>query len=187
MMNKHSTDTLILFIFTINVLSLVFLGDNSPILGLLNKLISIAGLAWLVNYFYKTLKFKNSSESIDLNQHKDKYIIKNNPNSQFSYLIDTAFSLIKDISHDFEAGIYFFQPDSKLLELKSFTSEIFIDSLPMENNFIEKLNGDNQQNLFYQKDNKEYWNSLFKEETIKGSECVILQPIIINEIGRAHV
>ena len=72
-MNKHSTDTLILFIFTINVLSLVFLGDNSPILGLLNKLISIAGLAWLVNYFYKTLKFKNSSEGIDLNQHKDKY------------------------------------------------------------------------------------------------------------------
>ena len=181
-MNKHSTDTLILFIFTINVLSLVFLGDNSPILGLLNKLISIAGLAWLVNYFYKTLKFKNSSEGIDLNQHKDKYIIKNNPNSQFSDLIDAAFSLIQDISHDFEAGIYFFQPDSKLLELKSFTSEIFIDSLPMENNFIEKLNGDNQQNLFYQKDNKEYWNSLFKEETIKGSECVILQPIIINEL-----
>ena len=182
MMNKHSTDTLILFIFTINVLSLVFLGDNSPILGLFNKLISIAGLAWLVNYFYKTLKFKNSSEGIDLNQHKDKYIIKNNPNSQFSDLIDAAFSLIQDISHDFEAGIYFFQPDSKLLELKSFTSEIFIDSLPMENNFIEKLNGDNQQNLFYQKDNKEYWNSLFKEETIKGSECVILQPIIINEL-----
>ena len=105
-MNKHSTDTLILFIFTINVLSLVFLGDNSPILGLFNKLISIAGLAWLVNYFYKTLKFKNSSEGIDLNQHKDKYIIKNNPNSQFSDLIDAVFSLIKDISHDFEAGIY---------------------------------------------------------------------------------
>ena len=34
--------------------------------------------------FYKTLKFKNSSEGIDLNQHKDKYIIKDNPNSQFS-------------------------------------------------------------------------------------------------------
>ncbi|OUV05317.1 MAG: hypothetical protein CBC40_02725 [bacterium TMED80] len=182
MMNKYSKDTLILFIFTINVLSLVFLGDNSPILGLFNKLISIAGLSWLVNYFYKTLKFKNSSEGIDLNQHKDKYIIKNNPNSQFSDLIDAAFSLIKDISHDFEAGIYFFQPDSKLLELKSFTSEIFIDSLPLENNFIEKLNGDNQQNLFYQKDNKEYWHSLFKEEPIKGSECVILQPIIINEV-----
>ena len=68
---------------------------------------------------------------------KDKYIIKNNPDSQFSDLIDAVFSLIQDISHDFEAGIYFFQPDSKLLELKSFTSEIFIDSLPLENNFIE--------------------------------------------------
>ena len=51
MMNKHSTDTLILFIFTINVLSLVFLGDNSPILGLFNKLISIAGLVMVGKLF----------------------------------------------------------------------------------------------------------------------------------------
>ena len=78
MMNKYSTDTLILFIFTINVLSLVFLGDNSQLLRLFNKLISIAGLPWLIYYYYKTLKFKNSSEGIYLNQHKDKYIIKNN-------------------------------------------------------------------------------------------------------------
>ena len=181
-MNKNFTDTLILFIFTVNVLSLVFLGDNSPILGLFNKLISIAGLSWLINYYYKTLKFKNDSEVTDLSQNKDIYIVKDNPNSQFSYLIDVAFSLIKDISHDFEAGIYFFQPDSKLLELKSFTSEIFIDSLPLENNFIEKLNGNNPQNLFYQKDNKENWHSLFKEKAIKGSECVILQPIIIKKV-----
>ena len=182
MMNKHSTDTLILFIFTINVLLLVFLGDNSPILGLLNKLISIAGLSWLINYYYKILKFKNGYSVIDLDQHKDKYIIKDNPDSQFSDLIDAAFSLIKDVSHDFEAGIYFFQPDSKLLELKSFTSEIFIDSFPLENSFIEKFNGDNPQNLFYQKDNIENWHSLFKEKPIKGSECVILQPIFINEV-----
>tara|TARA_B100000927_G_scaffold145614_1_gene117542 strand:+ start:799 stop:2487 length:1689 start_codon:yes stop_codon:yes gene_type:complete len=181
-MNKHSTDTLILFIFTINVLLLVFLGDNSPILGLLNKLISIAGLSWLINYYYKILKFKNGYSVIDLDQHKDKYIIKDNPDSQFSDLIDAAFSLIKDVSHDFEAGIYFFQPDSKLLELKSFTSEIFIDSFPLENSFIEKFNGDNPQNLFYQKDNIENWHSLFKEKPIKGSECVILQPIFINEV-----
>ena len=182
MMNKHSTDTLILFIFTINVLLLVFLGDNSPILGLLNKLISIAGLSWLINYYYKILKFKNGYSVIGLDQHKDKYIIKDNPDSQFSDLIDAAFSLIKDVSHDFEAGIYFFQPDSKLLELKSFTSEIFIDSFPLENSFIEKFNGDNPQNLFYQKDNIENWHSLFKEKPIKGSECVILQPIFINEV-----
>ena len=182
MMNKHSTDTLILIIFILNVLSLVFLVDNSPLLGLLNKLISIVGLSWLINFFYKTLKFDNYSGGMDLSKDKNRYIIKDNPNSQFSDLIDAAFSLIKDISHDFEVGVYFFQPDSKLLELKSFTSEIFIDALTLENSFIEKLNGNNPQNLFYQKDNKEYWNSLFKEEPIKGSECVILQPIIINEI-----
>ena len=76
MMNKNATDTLILLIFTINVLSLVFLGDKSPLLGLFNKLISIAGLSWLINYYYKILKFRNSSGAIDLNQGKDNYIIK---------------------------------------------------------------------------------------------------------------
>ena len=182
MMNKYSTDTLILLIFTLNILSLVFLGDNRPVLKLFNKLISIAGLSWLINYYYKTLTFNNRSGDINLYEHKDKYIIKDNPNSQFSDLIAAAFSLIKDISPDFEAGVYFFQPDSKLLELKSFTSKIFIDSLPLENNFIEKLNGDNPQNLFYQRDNKEYWHSLFKEKPIKGSECVILQSIIMRDV-----
>ncbi len=182
MMNKHSTDTLILIIFILNVLSLVFLVDNSPLLGLLNKLISIVGLSWLINFFYKTLKFDNYSGGMDLSKDKNRYIIKDNPNSQFSDLIDAAFSLIKDISHDFEVGVYFFQPDSKLLELKSFTSEIFIDALTLENSFIEKLNGNNPQNLFYQKDNKEYWHFLFKETPVKGSECAILQPIIINEV-----
>ena len=181
-MNKHSTDTLILLIFTINVLSLVFLSDNSPLLGLFNKLISIAGLPWLINHYYRTLKLKNSFGGTYLNHDKDKYIIKDNPSSQFSDLIDAAFLLIKDISHDFEVGVYFFQPDSKLLEIKSFTSEIFIDSLPLENNFIKKVNSDIPQYLFYQKDNKEYWHSLFKENTIKGSECAIFQPITINEM-----
>ena len=73
MMNKYSTDTLVLFIFAINVLSLIFLADNSPVLGLFNKLISIAGLSWFINYYYKILKFKNGSVGTDLNQHKDKY------------------------------------------------------------------------------------------------------------------
>ena len=61
-------------------------------------------------------------------------------------------------------------------------TKIFIDSFPLENSFIEKFNGDNPQNLFYQKDNIENWHSLFKEKPIKGSECVILQPILINEV-----
>ena len=68
MMNKYSTDTLILLIFTLNVLSLVFLGDNSPLLGLMNKLLSIVGLSWLINYYYRTLKSNDRSGDIDLTQ-----------------------------------------------------------------------------------------------------------------------
>ena len=58
-MNKYFTDTLILLIFTINILLLVFLSEVNPLLALSNKLISIGGLLWLINFYYKTLKFEN--------------------------------------------------------------------------------------------------------------------------------
>ena len=182
MMNKISTNTLILFIFTTNVLLLVFLGNKSPLLGLFSKLISIAGLLWLINFYYKTLKLNNGNKDDHLNQNLNRYIIKDNPNSQFSDMIDASFSLIKDITDDFEVGVYFFQPDSNLLELKSFTSEIFIDSISLDNGFIENLNVENPQKLIFQKDNKEHWQSLFRENSVRGSESAILQPLFMNEI-----
>ncbi len=182
MMNNYSKNNLILFIFSLNVLSLVFIGDTSPILGLFNKLVSIAGLSWLIYYHYQTLDFNDDLRYNHSNQGVDRTVIKDVPNSQFSDLIDSSFALIKDISHDFEIGIYFYQPDSKLLELKSFTSELFIESLALENSFIESLYGNNPQNLFYQKDIKEYWHLLFKENSTKGSECAILEPIFINKV-----
>jgi len=182
MMNKYFTDTLILLIFTLNVLLLVFLGEVSRFLVLFNKLILIGGLLWLINFYYKTLKFKNNNGGNLSNQNVDRYMVDDNPNSQFSKLIDAAFSLIKDISLDFEVGIYFFQPDSNLLELKSSTADSFIDSLTLDNIFTKNLNGRNKQNLFYQKDNKEHWQFLFKTNSARGSECAILQPILISEV-----
>ena len=182
MMNKYFTDTLILLIFTLNILLLVFLGEVSRFLVLFNKLISIGGLLWLINFFYKTIKFENDTSGNFSNQNVDRYMVDDNPNSQFSKLIDAAFSLIKDISHDFEVGIYFFQPDSNLLELKSSTADSFIDSLTLDNIFTKNLNGRNKQNLFYQKDNKEHWQFLFKTNSARGSECAILQPILISEV-----
>ena len=182
MINKYHTNNVILLIFSINILSLVFIGDANPILGLLNKLISIAGLSWLVYYYYNTLHSKGDVRYNYFNQDGDTIILKNNPSSQFLDLINASFALIKDISHDFEVGIYFYQPDSKLLELKSSSSDVFIESLNIENNFIENLNGNKPQNLFYQKDNKEYWHSLFKENPTKGSECAILEPIFIKDV-----
>ncbi len=181
MMNKFSANNLIFSIFSLNILSLVFVGDVNPILVLFNKLMSIAGLSWFIHYYYKTLNYNDDIKDNYLNQDMDTVILKDDPSSQFSDLIDASFSLIKDISDDFEVGSYFYQPDSKLLELKSFTSDLFTESLTLENSFIENLNGNKPQNLFYQKDNKELWSFLFKESSTKGSECFILEPILINE------
>ena len=114
-MNKYLINNLILFIFSLNILTIVFIGNSNPILDLFNKLIAIAGLAWLFNYYYKTLNLNNNQIHNHFSLKADRIVVKDDLNSQFSSLIDASFALIKDISHDFEVGIYFYQPDSKLL------------------------------------------------------------------------
>ena len=181
-MNNRSKNSLILFIFCLNVLSLVFLGGTNSVLVLLNKLLTVAGLAWIIYFNFKILNLSDDLENNHSNHTKiDRVVFNYNPESQFSDLIDSSFALVKGISHDFEVGIYFYQPDSKLLELKNSTSTIFIDSLPLDVSFVKNLSGKNSQNLYYQKDFNDIWNLLFKDENIKGSECAILQPIFLND------
>ena len=181
-MNNRSKNSLILIIFCLNVLSLVFLGGTNSVLVLLNKLLSVAGLAWIIYFNFKILNLSDDLKNHHSNHtEKDRVAFDYNPESQFSDLIDSSFALVKGISHDFEVGIYFYQPDSKLLELKNSTSTIFIDSLPLDVSFVKNLSGKNSQNLYYQKDFNDIWNLLFKDENIKGSECAILQPIFLND------
>ena len=157
------------------------MGDTNSVLVLLNRLISFIGLVWIIYYYFKILNLNDDLDNYNSNYDISEFIFNDNPESQFSDLIDSSFSLIKGISHDFEVGIYFYQPDSKLLELKSSTSSIFTDSLSLDISFIKNIDGRNSQNLYYQKDNNDNWNLLFEDETTRGSECAIIQPIFIND------
>ena len=183
MMNNRSKNSLILLIFCLNVLSLIFLGESNSVLVLINKLLSVLGLAWIVYFNFKILNLSSDLRNNQSNHTKiDRTVVDYNPESQFSDLIDSSFALVKGISNDFEVGIYFYQPDSKLLELKNSTSNIFIDSLSLDVSFVKNLfDGKNSQNLYHQKDFNDIWNLLFKDETVKGSECAILQPIYLND------
>ena len=181
MMNNRSKNTIILLIFCLNTLSLIFLGDTNSVLSLFNRLLSFVGLVWIIYSYFKILNLNNNLEDYHSNYDRGNVIFNENPESQFSDLIDSSFSLIKVISHDFEVGIYFYQPDSKLLELKNSTSSIFIDSLSLDIIFFKDIDSKNSQNLYYQKDNNDNWNLLFEDENIKGSECAIIQSIFIND------
>ena len=140
MMNNRSKNSLILLIFCLNVLSLIFLGESNSVLVLINKLLSVLGLAWIVYFNFKILNLSSDLRNNQSNHTKiDRTVVDYNPESQFSDLIDSSFALVKGISNDFEVGIYFYQPDSKLLELKNSTSSIFIDSLSLDVSFVKNL------------------------------------------------
>ena len=184
-MNNHSRNSFILFVFSLNILALIFLDEIHPVLGLLIKLFSISGLVWIVYYFYNSLRTYGNSGNHNEDIHIDKITLGENIDLQFSKLIDKSFNFVKDISSDYQVGIYFYQPDSNLFELRNSTSDSFVDSIPKNNSFVEKLKNDIPQHLFYQRDNQNSWKLFFKEDSPKGGECIILEPLSKNTLVSA--
>ena len=90
-------------------------------------------------------------------------------------------NLQKDINIDFEPAIYFIEPDSKGYILKDSTSKQFVSQLSKENSIVTKILNSNDISILYQKDNSEEWNNLFANGSWRGSECVIIQPLLFNE------
>jgi len=180
LMNKISTSTFIFLGFCLNICLIIFLPDGSNTVNLIIRLTAVAGLVWLIySYFqflglqsYDKLRVDNSShEYIDLDQ---------NAKTQFLDLIKLAFTTIKDINIDFEIGIYFIDPDSKEYVLKDSTSKDFSSRLIEGSSILIKILQSNELSIIYQKDNFKEWNDLFGKGSWRGSECVIVQPLLFN-------
>ena len=180
-MNKLSISTFIFLGFCLNICLLIFLPDGSNTVNLIIRLTGVIGLSWLIYFYFQFLGLE-SSQNHKKNDAAYKLIdIDNSAKDQFSDLIDLTFSTIKDINIDFEPAIYFIEPDSKGYILKDSTSKQFVSQLSIENSIVTKILSSNDIKILYQKDNPEEWNNLFDNGSWRGSECVIIQPLLFNE------
>jgi len=180
-MNKLSISTFIFLGFCLNICLLIFLPDGSNTVNLIIRLTGVVGLSWLIYFYFQFLGLE-SLQNREKNDVTYQFIdIDNSAKTQFSDLIDLTFTTIKDINIDFEPAIYFIEPDSKGYILKDSTSKQFVSQLSIESSIVTKILSTNDINILYQKDNPEEWNNLFANEFFRGSECVIIQPLLFNE------
>ena len=179
-MNKISKSTFIFLGFCLNICLIIFHPFDNNTFNLLIKLTSVAGLIWLIYFYFQFLG----------NQNQDIYRVENSSNeiihlnqsakAQFKDLIELAFATIKDINIEFEIGIYFIDPDSKDYKLKDSTSKDFSSKLNKDSSILNKILHSNELNIIYQKDNSNEWDELFGNSSWRGSECVIIQPLLFN-------
>ena len=179
-MNQISTSTFIFLGFCLNICLIIFLPDGSNAVNLIIRLTAVAGLVWLIYFYFQFLGLQsNDNRSIDYSSHE--FInVNHNAKSQFLDLIELAFTTIKDINIEFEIGIYFIDPDSKDYILKDSTSKDFSSKLIKGSSILTKILQSNELNIIYQKDNFKEWNDLYGNGLWRGSECVIVQPLLFN-------
>tara|TARA_Y100001970_G_scaffold203108_1_gene247246 strand:- start:4046 stop:5734 length:1689 start_codon:yes stop_codon:yes gene_type:complete len=179
-MNRISKSTFIFLGFCLNFCLIIFLPDYSNPVNLATRLTGLAGLVWLIHFYFQFLGLQSDeSHRVDNSSH-DFIDVDKSAKTQFSGLIELAFTTIKDINIDFEIAIYFIDPDSEDYILKDSTSKAFSSKLIKDSSILAKILHSNELNIIYQKDNSIEWNELFGNGSWRGSECVIVQPLLFN-------
>ena len=179
-MNKISISTFIFLGFCLNICLIIFLPSGSNTVNLVIRLTGVAGLIWLIYFYFQFLGIQNQN-SYQVENSSDEFIhLDHSAKDQFLDLIELTFSTIKDINIEFEIGIYFIDPDSKNYILKDSTSKRFSSKLIKDSFILTKILHSNELNIIYQKDNANEWDELFGGGSWRGSECVIVQPLLFN-------
>ena len=179
-MNKISISTFIFLGFCLNICLIIFLPYGSNAVNLVIRLTGIAGLIWLIYFYFQVLVLQvEDNQKID-NSFHEFFDVSQNAKTQFSDLIRLAFTVIKDINIEFEIGVYFIDPDSKAHILKDSTSKDFSSKLIKESSLLAKILHSNELNTIYQKDNSNEWDELFGNGSWRGSECAMVQPLLFN-------
>lgn len=183
-MNRFPISTFIFLGFCLNICLLIFLPDNSNTVKLVIRLTSLAGLIWLIYFFFQYLG--TEAEQNQKNRGAPDLLINiesldNSAKSQFDELIKLTFTAIKDLNKDYEIAFYIIDLNSKEYILNNSTSEYFVSQFPIENANATNVLGSSDLNILYQKDNPEGWNNFFENKTWRGSESAILQPLLFNK------
>ena len=179
-MNKISTSTFIFFGFCLTIFLIIFLPDGNNTVNLVVRFTGLAGLIWLINFYFQFLGLKeNQNFDSDINS-QELVNVDHSPKTQFSDLIRLVFTTIKDINVQFEIGMYFIDPSSKNFLLKDSTSKDFSNELIKNSTILDKIIYLDELKIIYQKDNLKEWDDLFGNGLWRGSECVIVQPLLFN-------
>ena len=181
-MNKKSINNFIVLFFCLNIILLVLLKGSNDVLDLFLRLLTFPGLAWIMYLYFKSLDSSIDRDDSENTPNKSDFELKRVPESQFQDLIKLSFLFLKDLNKNFEASIFFLQPNSDCFAIKDSMSANFFEEISTNSEVLKNIAHKKKSTIIYQKDNKKIWEELYKDNSQRGSECMILQPLFLNGI-----
>ena len=124
------------------------------------------------NKSFSSKSEKQVAENIFLQTNSSEKI-KNDYKKLNSLIID----MVSKINKQLVSGIFIIDPKNQSFVLQSGESSEFKDSIPFNNSTVE--NYINKNKKLHQKEHPDTWNKLFHSQSWRGSECAILNPILI--------
>ena len=179
-MNKNSINTFILLVFCLDIILLVLLKGSNDVLDLFLRLLAFPGLVWILYLYFKSLDFSIDGEISENMPSESDFEFDRAPESQFQNLINLSFLFLKDLNKNFEASMFFLQPNSDYFAIKDSMSDNFCEKISTSSEVLKNIALKKKSTIIYQKDNKEIWEEIYKDNSQRGSECIIIQPIFLN-------
>ena len=179
-MNKNSINTFILLVFCLDIILLVLLKGSNDVLDLFLRLLAFPGLVWILYLYFKSLDFSIDGEISENMPSESDFEFDRAPESQFQDLINLSFLFLKDLNKNFEASMFFLQPNSDCFAIKDSMSDNFCEKISTSSEVLKNIALKKKSTIIYQKDNKEIWEEIYKDNSQRGSECIIIQPIFLN-------
>ena len=179
-MNKNSINTFILLVFCLDIILLVLLKGSNDVLDLFLRLLAFPGLVWILYLYFKSLDFSIDGEISENMPSESDFEFDKAPESQFQDLINLSFLFLKDLNKNFEASMFFLQPNSDCFAIKDSMSDNFCEKISTSSEVLKNIALKKKSTIIYQKDNKEIWEEIYKDNSQRGSECIIIQPIFLN-------
>ena len=180
MMNKNSINTFILLVFCLDIILLVLLKGSNDVLDLFLRLLAFPGLVWILYLYFKSLDFSIDGEISENMPSESDFEFDRAPESQFQDLINLSFLFLKDLNKNFEASMFFLQPNSDCFAIKDSMSDNFCEKIFTSSEVLKNIALKKKSTIIYQKDNREMWEEIYKDNSQRGSECIIIQPIFLN-------
>ena len=179
-MNKNSINTFILLVFCLDIILLVLLKGTNDVLDLFIRLLAFLGLIWILYLYFKSLYLSIDGESSEKMSSESDFELDRAPESQFQDLINLSFLFLKDLNKNFEAAMFFLQPNSDCFAIKDSMSNSFCEKISTNSEVLKNIAHKKKSTIIYQKDNREIWEEIYKDNSQRGSECIIIQPIFLN-------
>tara|TARA_Y100000590_G_scaffold285381_1_gene321166 strand:- start:653 stop:2386 length:1734 start_codon:yes stop_codon:yes gene_type:complete len=181
------TKAFVAFCFIVFVFALLSTSNN--VTAEILRYIVLAGVILILLFYNYTIEeygTEKISESIESQTSQDNFrkskIIEFSPTSSlYNELQVLVQSTVKSLNQSFETAIYMIDPELQVFTLQQENVNSFSKTISSSNKIISRLLSSKEKNICHQKDYPESWNELFEAETWRGSECVVIGKVNLQE------